>query len=84
VQARLGIKYLFTQAATNDFAFFATSHWGGNYSTLGDIATSVVRAVLRKPLNAFMESLKGRRAILKHVRWELRAAAEGLLYPQLL
>ncbi|KAI9696030.1 MAG: hypothetical protein M1836_005861 [Candelina mexicana] len=58
VDATLNRTYESIRKATCGIAFFATPHRGGNYAKLGDVAVSIIRAVVRKPENSFMEALK--------------------------
>lgn len=58
MQSKLDNNYEPIRAATYGIAFFGTPHRGGNFSALGDIASTIVRGVLRNPNNTFMEALK--------------------------
>ena len=58
MQSKLDGSYGLISAATYGIAFFATPHRGGNFAALGDIASTIVRGVLRNPNNTFMEALK--------------------------
>jgi hypothetical protein len=44
--------------ATCLLVFFATPHRGGNYATIGDAISGIVRACMRKPSNDLIKSLK--------------------------
>jgi len=59
VHAKLDDSYRQIRTATYGIAFFGTPHQGGNHTYLGDIASSIARAVLRNPRPNFMEALKG-------------------------
>jgi hypothetical protein len=58
VEAKLNDLYKSIREATYGIAFFGTPHQGGNLARLGDIASTIVRSVLRNPSNSFMEALK--------------------------
>ncbi|MCJ1383288.1 hypothetical protein MMC17_006401 [Xylographa soralifera] len=57
VEAKLDDTYKSVRAATYGIAFFSTPHQGGDFAKLEDIATSIVRGILRKPSNSFLEAL---------------------------
>ena len=59
MHAKLDDSYRQIRTATYGIAFFGTPHQGGNHTYLGDIASSIARAVLRNPRPDFMEALKG-------------------------
>lgn len=44
--------------ATRVLFFFATPHQGGHYASVGDVAATLVRSVLRTPENDLLEALK--------------------------
>ena len=58
MEAKLNNSYKSIWEAIYGIAFFGTSHQGGNFAKLGDIAASITRGVLRNPSNTFMEALK--------------------------
>ncbi|KAI9720649.1 MAG: hypothetical protein M1812_002829 [Candelaria pacifica] len=60
VEAKRNRNYNSIREATYAIVFFATPHQGGADAkvTLGNIAASVARGVLRNPDNTFMEALK--------------------------
>jgi hypothetical protein len=58
VHAKLDDTYRAIRDATYGIAFFGTPHQGGNFTKLGDIASTIARGVLRNPKNTFMEALK--------------------------
>ena len=58
VEAKLDDFYKSIREGTYGIAFFGTPHQGGNFAKLGDIAASIVRGILRNPLNTLMEALK--------------------------
>jgi hypothetical protein len=58
VQAKLDDTCTSIRTATYGIAFFGTPHQGGNFAKLGEIASTIMRGVLRNPKNTFMEALK--------------------------
>ena len=58
VEAKLNDLYRSIREATYGIAFFGTPHQGGNLARLGDIASTIIRSVLRNPSNSLMEALK--------------------------
>lgn len=51
-------RYKSIREATHGIVFFGTPHRGGEGVLLGEVASKIVRAVLREPKNSFLESLK--------------------------
>jgi hypothetical protein len=58
VEAKLNDMYRPIREATYGIAFFGTPHQGGNLAKLGDIASTIVRGVLRNPSNSLMDALR--------------------------
>lgn len=69
------LKYQQIRDATYGLVFFATPHHGSDYATLGEVAATIARAVLRQPKNSFLESLKNHSlfsdSLKKHFRHHL-------------
>lgn len=58
MDSKLDDTYKAIREATYGIVFFGTPHQGGNFAKLGDIASKIMRAVLRNEENTFMEALK--------------------------
>ena len=58
MEAALDSIYKSIVEATCLLVFFATPHQGGNYATVGDAISGIVRACMRKPSNDLIKSLK--------------------------
>lgn len=75
VQAELNVTYKQIRIATYGIAFFATPHQGGNHVRLGEVVSTIARAVLRNPKNTFLEALKRNSAfadsLTQHFRHQL-------------
>lgn len=58
MEATLDVSYKSIVEATRLLVFFATPHQGGQYASVGDVAATLVRTLLRKPRNDLLEALK--------------------------
>ena len=58
MEATLDSTYKSIVEATCLLVFFATPHQGGNYATVGDAISGIVRACMHKPSNDLIKSLK--------------------------